>query len=61
MKRDLAIGGVMRCCELTLAEYQQQHNGELEEEGTVLPCKYGCGESLIVKDGVWQWDQREEK
>ena len=53
-QKPLRIGGVMRCCSETLFRYQDD-NG-IEEEGTVLPCKW-CKSSLIVKDGAWEWNQ----
>lgn len=45
------IGGLMRCCTGTLAEY-----GGPEDEGTVLPCKW-CSSSMIVRDGAWEWNR----
>ena len=55
-KKPLAIGGVLRCCAETL-----DTTSDLEEkEGDVLPCRW-CKGSLIVRDGVWRWNQEEVK
>ena len=49
-EKPLAIGGVLRCCAKTLAEYDGP-----DDDGTVLPCRYCTRGALHVKDGVWQW------
>jgi hypothetical protein len=46
----LRIGGVMRCCILTLSQYDGP-----EDEGTILACRY-CHDRLRVRDGAWEWD-----
>lgn len=55
--KELRIGGVMRCCSETLFRYQE--NNGIEDEGTVLPCKW-CRSSLIVRDGAWEWNRGAE-
>jgi hypothetical protein len=42
---DVHIGGVMRCCLHSLAEYVEA--GGTEEENTVVPCKY-CKDSMVA-------------
>lgn len=57
----LRIGGVMRCCIATLADYEGIDGEGVEmSEGTVLPCKY-CKSSLIVRDGAWEWNRAAER
>ena len=50
-KKPIKVGGLMRCCVQTYREYDGP-----EHEGTVLLCKW-CSDSMIVKDGVWQWNR----
>lgn len=55
MMRDripLRIGGVVRCCVATLADYENDDG--VNDEGTVLPCKY-CKSALIVRGRTWEW------
>lgn len=57
----LKIGGVMRCCIQTLADYEGVGDKEHKRSnGTVLPCKY-CKNVLIVKDGEWEWYEEYKK
>jgi hypothetical protein len=50
-KLPLRLGGVMRCCIETLST-----TPVTEEEGEILKCKW-CSSSLIVRNGVWEWNQ----
>ena len=46
-------GGVMRCCAASL-----YNSLVTENEGDTFECEY-CKTRLIVKNGVWQWNQPE--
>ena len=48
--KPVRIGGLMRCCLETLAEYEGP-----EDEGTELTCRYEHIVRMVVRDGVWQW------
>lgn len=49
-------GGLMRCCLLTLQQYQGP-----EEEGSTVACAYEKPTELseatvmVVQDGIWRW------
>ena len=51
----LRIGGVMRCCLVTLNE-----SLVTEHEGDLLPCRY-CKSRLRVRDGAWEWDDSKKE
>lgn len=46
-------GGLMRCCIHTI---EADHQPEFE--GRVLQCLH-CTDTMIFKDGVWQWNREE--
>lgn len=53
IKRNLRIGGVMRCCIETLRQYQAE--GGPEPIGQILKCKWGTQKLIVAPDGVWEW------
>lgn len=55
----LAIGGLMRCCTGTLSKWAQEHQDEELEDGTIVECEY-CSESMILDNGTWRWNKKEE-
>ena len=53
--KSIAIGGLLRCCILSLQEYTGP-----EEEGQTLVCTY-CRAPLILRGDRWHWDMDREK
>lgn len=49
-ERRFRIGGLMRCCTLTLSETQA-----LTEVGDSLSCTYCHAMMTVSTDGAWQW------
>ncbi len=49
-KLPVRIGGLFRCCLETL-----DTTPVIEEEGTILQCKY-CKGSLRIREGAWEWN-----
>lgn len=52
-------GGLMRCCEETIAEYVMDHATTPIENGLVLDCKYEqfAKKQIILLDAAWQWNK----
>jgi len=54
------VGGLMRCCTLTLAMAYDPGEPAVDEvqavEGAVLPCRY-CSSSMIFREGAWEWNK----
>lgn len=51
-------GGLLRCSILSLDDemVRRQQAGEpLTAEGDVIPCRY-CDQTMICKEGYWQWN-----
>lgn len=56
-KPTVRIGGLLRCCSATLADYLE--TSASSEIGAVLTCKYCHSESLLLApDRVWEWNQK---
>lgn len=55
-KKEIFIGGLFRCCLATLETYQKF--GYAEAENATLTCAYCHKETMVVKDGVWQWNRK---
>lgn len=51
------IGGLMRCCTQTLAEYLQNAT-EPSKEGQTLDCKHeqAGNAQMIFRNGAWEWN-----
>lgn len=47
-------GGLMRCCLLTLAEYELSTQGN--GRNGVVHCAYCKDGQMRYRDGVWEWD-----
>lgn len=54
------VGGLMRCCTLTLAlayDVGEPAVGEVPaREGALLPCRR-CSSAMVFRDGAWEWDK----
>lgn len=51
------IGGMLRCTALSLDDYQVEKPQEQnDKEGDIVQCKW-CSQSVIFRDGAWEWNQ----
>lgn len=48
--RRIAVGGLLRCCILSIEEDKTTPN----EEGERIECKH-CGDAAVCYFGIWQW------
>lgn len=57
------VGGLMRCCDATIAEYVDEHKDEEALGAFTLDCKYEpAGNGQVFFDGsVWAWAGTEEE
>ena len=49
----IRIGGLMRCCILTIEEDAPKN----PKEGDKMRCRYCKSGDIIFKDGAWEWDR----
>ena len=47
------IGGLMRCCLLSLAKAFVQRKRKPEDK--IIKCNY-CGSQMRLRNGTWEWD-----
>ena len=55
MTDKVKMGGLMRCCLLTLDDYYRSGPASKAAEGQTLPCAY-CSMTMVFRGGYWEWD-----
>jgi len=53
LPKNLAIGGISKCCKAALTNHLDCGGGD--HEGSSVDCRR-CGNRLHVKGEVWRWD-----
>lgn len=48
------LGGLMRCCLVTI-ESAMVKAREPPQPGTVISCRYNCGNTMVFRGGAWEW------
>lgn len=48
------VGGLLRCCIVTVEQFISDYGYKPAEQGAVVECPY-CHTSVRLDEGIWRW------